>query len=513
MLPWIQSEDESQMSRDATNCGWTRQFQQYLSNFVEQNKNSTVVYSMDAEQKRELTKDVIAYCMLDDLNDRHLSMALNVLLILSRDKDNAEFLAKATILEPLQKLAALEVGYLQYTKPESVLMAMKTISNLIYQSPIVQKFYEVSGVAERAMDRIAKSHDLSNNDIRFFELRIIFLLTALSVDVRGRMRHRMHAVKVLNDILVDVLIADEFQKATLIEVLKILFNITVSIRNLDGNSEPKEDDHEALVLMTRTLQRILVTEKTEIDDDVVGHAANLLNNVPTVCFKELISDHQIEYADKIKSQTDAPHVLINPAARQDSNQVNFGAMDKLIELLQNTLTGHELDSTMVTQATSNSVLHLFYMLCRFNPSIRKYVRGIILPPLGEEVKKLPTEGNSLRNILARCMTCPDIELKTLASNVLYILCKENVSRLIKYAGYGNSAGLLADLGFLSARNECDASNNSEDSETEVYRELARDVNPVTGRVENKPQPNDNMTEEQKEYEAMKLVEQMDKMTR
>ncbi len=40
------------------------------------------------------------------------------------------------------------------------------------------------------------------------------------------------------------------------------------------------------------------------------------------------------------------------------------------------------------------------------------------------------------------------------------------------------------------------------------------INPVTGRVEfPQPSPLDSMTEEQKEYEVMKLVNAMDKLQR
>ena len=42
-----------------------------------------------------------------------------------------------------------------------------------------------------------------------------------------------------------------------------------------------------------------------------------------------------------------------------------------------------------------------------------------------------------------------------------------------------------------------------------------DINPVTGRVEKEPRSSifEDMSEEQQEYEAMKLVEQLDKLTR
>lgn len=44
--------------------------------------------------------------------------------------------------------------------------------------------------------------------------------------------------------------------------------------------------------------------------------------------------------------------------------------------------------------------------------------------------------------------------------------------------------------------------------------LGNSINPVTGRVEEKPpNPMEGMTEEQKEHEAMKLVNMFDKLSR
>lgn len=54
-------------------------------------------------------------------------------------------------------------------------------------------------------------------------------------------------------------------------------------------------------------------------------------------------------------------------------------------------------------------------------------------------------------------------------------CLTAVSRMVKYTGYGNCAGLLAQFGLLklgdSGQRKGDYSSNSEDSETEEYAEL------------------------------------------
>lgn len=92
-----------------------------------------------------------------------------------------------------------------------------------------------------------------------------------------------------------------------------------------------------------------------------------------------------------------------------------------------------------------------------------------------------------------------------------------VSRMIKYTGYGNAAGLFANRGLLAGQNKNVTSSkysSDSDSDTEEYKEFKHGINPVMGCFEEPhANPFENMTEEQKEYEAMKLVELMDTLTK
>ncbi|WAR14014.1 RIC8A-like protein [Mya arenaria] len=49
----------------------------------------------------------------------------------------------------------------------------------------------------------------------------------------------------------------------------------------------------------------------------------------------------------------------------------------------------------------------------------------VLPPLKDEVKHLPEEGNTLRNRLCKLLTSPILEVKELAADFLFVLCKES----------------------------------------------------------------------------------------
>lgn len=134
----------------------------------------------------------------------------------------------------------------------------------------------------------------------------------------------------------------------------------------------------------------------------------------------------------------------------------------------------------------------------------------------KDVSKRPEIGNELRNHLCRFLTLPHISVRDLAADLLFVCCKENVGRMIKYTGYGNAAGLFASRGILDCRRKetTEYSSDSEDSDTEEYKQMQHGINPVIGCYESpRPNPMEGMSEEQKEYEAMQLVNLMDKLQR
>jgi len=100
--------------------------------------------------------------------------------------------------------------------------------------------------------------------------------------------------------------------------------------------------------------------------------------------------------------------------------------------------------------------------------IRKYLKSQILPPL-KDVLTRPEEGTTIRNKLVKLMTAANTNVEGAVANFLFVLCKESIQRLIKYTGYGNAAGLLANRGIITGRREKgNYSSESEDSDTEEY---------------------------------------------
>ena len=102
----------------------------------------------------------------------------------------------------------------------------------------------------------------------------------------------------------------------------------------------------------------------------------------------------------------------------------------------------------------------------------------------------------------------------MVAELLFVLCKENVGKLIKHTGYGNAAGLLARRGLMAGGKGAGDFSEDEESDTEEYLRERHKINPVIGCVEEPVvSPLEGMSEEQKEYEAMQLVNLMDKMQR
>lgn len=71
------------------------------------------------------------------------------------------------------------------------------------------------------------------------------------------------------------------------------------------------------------------------------------------------------------------------------------------------------------------------------------------------------------------------------ADFLFVLCKESVSRLVKYTGYGNAAGFLADHGLMAGYKPDQATGNystdDEDSDTEDYERIKDKIDPMTGK--------------------------------
>ncbi|XP_064416543.1 synembryn-A isoform X2 [Latimeria chalumnae] len=399
----------------------------------------------------------------------------------------------------------------QWDTPDSerVVEALKCLCNIVYNSLVAQdaavELRLVEGLVERL--KLYNEANLPHNS-KFYDLRLLFLLTALKVELRRLLARELRGISLLTDALENTLKlkwADVYEVVTeggsnssgnplpreemerVLEILKILFNVTFETNRRDVDEEEAAlYRHLAAILRYCLLINCEGEDRTE---EFHGHAVNLLVNLPLMCLD----------------------VLLMPKVEQGSVEymgMNMDTVEVLLNFMDRRLDrGHKLRELLTP------VLNLLTESARVHRETRKFLRMKILPPLRDVVNR-PEVGDTLRNKLVRLMTHVDTDVKRCAAELLFVLCKENVSRFVKYTGYGNAAGLLAARGLLAGGRGEGRYSEDEDTDTEEYREARADINPVTGRVEEKqPDPMEGMTEEQKEDEAMKLVNMFNKLSR
>lgn len=414
-------------------------------------------------------------------------MCLQVIRVLSRDKTYLNETINDDQFDCLLETAGI-TGNCNYST-EIQTEALKILCNLVFQSPKCQelclKNSAVEGILKRL--RMYKDHYV-DFDIKFFDMKLLFLITALTPNVRSKVRDDCYGLVYLVETL-DLIMRnepsqsfDQRQTNLINETLKVLFNITVTSAS---SVETEEDDEQNLRRLATVLHDLLIfgPKCMAASEEYHSNIINLLTNIPNACLIELVPQN------------------IDESTLQDETfeHFNIHAINVFIRFLQIKL--HKMFGP--TKSTDYDqlppVLTVLIKCVRSATVIRRYVRFQILPPLSD-VKTRPEEGTTMRNHLCKLLTNPSRQISDLAAELLFVLCKENVGRMIKYTGYGNAAGLFAKRGLLGGRTNDEQyqySSDSEESDTEEYKEYRHGINPVIGCYEvPKKSQLDCMTEEQ-----------------
>ncbi|XP_028342258.1 chaperone Ric-8A isoform X2 [Physeter macrocephalus] len=270
------------------------------------------------------------------------------------------------------------------------------------------------------------------------------------------------------------------------EILKVLFNIT-----FDSIKREVDEEDTALYRHLGILLRhcVMVTAAGDRTEEFHGHTVNLLGNLPLKCLDVLL--------------TLEPH-----EGSLEFLGVNMDVIRVLLSFLEK-----RLNQTHRLKESVAPVLSVLTECARMHRPARKFLKAQVLPPL-RDVRTRPEVGELLRNKLVRLMTHLDTDVKRVAAEFLFVLCSESVPRFIKYTGYGNAAGLLAARGLMAGGRPEGQYSEDEDTDTDEYKEAKASINPVTGRAEERPRdPAEGMTEEQKEHEAVRLVNMLDRLAR
>ncbi|XP_011471125.1 synembryn-A isoform X2 [Oryzias latipes] len=504
-------------------------------------------FSRAEEQDREHLGELLVGFLNRDLQPSCLLACLETVRILSRDKRCVDPFISRSAMSTLARYAGIataqtaadsqpgegkqdkggdeegEADTLRAAEKEAsppaenpdlevIVEALKSICNILLHNETGQAVAAELQLMKGVAERLKHCRDPTwSFEVRFFDLRLCFLLTALRVDVRAQLAQELHGISLLGnqlDAALGLCWPDPLETARVglvgvpleempplsrqqtelaMEILKILFNVTFDTnRRKVDEEEAAEYRHLGAILRHCLMSQADGEERTE---EFHSHTVNLLGNLPLPCLD----------------------VLLMPKVQQGSIEymgVNMDAVKVLLDFMEKRLDrGHKLKETLLPS------LNLLTESARIHRETRKFLRSKVLPPL-RDVKNRPEVGNTLRNKIVRLMTHIDTDVKDCAAEFLFVLCKESVSRFIKYTGYGNAAGLLAARGLLRGGRDSGIYSEDEDSETEEYREAKAHINPITGVVEEEqPNPMEGMSEEQKEYEAMKLVSMFNKLSR
>lgn len=432
---------------------------------------------------------------------------LQSIRILSRDKTYLNETINEDQFDCLLEIAS--IGILNQEHPcEIQAEALKILCNLVFQSPRCQELCLKNSAVEGILKRLRIFKDQHvNYDIKYFDMKLLFLITAFTPNVLTKVRDDydglVYLVETLDLMMKNANVPRSFnqQEINLInEILKVLFNITVTGPT---SVETEEEDEQHLQRLSIVLHDLLlfVAKPDHGIEEYHSNIVNLLTNIPIACYTELVP--QIAEA-------------LTPDSDETFENYDMHSINIFLRFLQ-------LKLDKIFNATSAKdyeqlppILTIMIKCARCTSVIRRYIRSQILPPL-RDVKKRPEEGTTLRNYLCRLLTYPSTQISDLVAELLFVLCKENVGRMIKYTGYGNAAGLFAKRGLLGGRNsenQAQYSSDSEDSDTEEYKKLQHGINPVIGCYEPpKRSPLEGMSEEQKEYEAERLVHLIDQLHR
>jgi len=335
-------------------------------------------------------------------------------------------------------------------RSELILASLKAMSNLIYNSKSIQAFYAANSLAvnisvylKNLLATTKPAHPVyvnpSEGNTIMFKLKLLFLLTVFSKQTRKAMYEDHHVLADCQQLLAALDLKIELDCCLATELLKIAYNLTMDIEsvrnqarealssvkppdsafiNTQGGLEVNASDEAVFKSLAQVLRIILSSDEIcpSKRSELTSNTINLLTNMPSFCYEKLTPDATGETQDRF--------------VYEDKDMKAIGVVLGFL--------GENLPLYISLEIPAD-ILYPGLMLCavmsKTNRTIRRYLRSEVLPPLTEgDLVNLPQNGKTKRNFLVRLMTDPNLQLKRLCAQFLFILCKENVSRLIKYTG-------------------------------------------------------------------------------
>lgn len=288
----------------------------------------------------------------------------------------------------------------------------------------------------------------------------------------------------------------------IIDILKLLFNLSMGYRISELQIN---DPLKALPQLGSCLAHLLVcyapnnSEAQQLENkNIISHVSGLFLNLPIE-----IVNYMIFPMSKEEMNSD---IIYKGGYCMEIEEYDVKSLAVLLIELDRLLKA-------TNKNTESLCEHIYGLtaLASSNRICRKYFRMQILPPI-KDANVRPEQLTTLRGKLVSLLTDLTENLKTAASDFLFVLCKENVDRFVKHVGVGNGAGYLAMKGLLSGEENKKINgkytDSSDDSDTEQFLAIKDLINPITGMIDmNSLKTNEKLNEEQKQQ----ILEALEKL--
>lgn len=230
--------------------------------------------------------------------------ALLVLRILSRDRAHVNQTTE-TQFDTLLRIADLgeQAQSPERRVPDAVAAdALRCMCNLVYQSESCQamclKNTAIAGIVRRL--RTCKTENVAY-DLQYFDMKLLFIITGVNADARPKLRDDYYGLVYLTEMLEMIIqelgavataagqplrLADK-QVDLVCEILKVLFNITFRTETTVPTEEEDAVHLRRLAMGMHDLLRCAALNRDK-QTELCAHVVNLLTNVPTECYGELV---------------------------------------------------------------------------------------------------------------------------------------------------------------------------------------------------------------------------------
>ncbi|KAM3968093.1 ric8 guanine nucleotide exchange factor A [Aphomia sociella] len=498
---------------------------QILQQFLKNNENVFTFAYLCENNRREILWTALFQHLQNKPSAPIHAFCLAAIRVLSRDKAELESLLCEKWITVLIERAGLysfmqledeSLVPIELAQKEVTVEALKCLCNLAFNSEMARVLCANSNIAQGLVARLRLYKDIPfKDDIMLYDMKLLFILTALRHDIKAKIKDELHGmdylISCLNELILEAsaisqdlessassdmienscCMLNDHQQATICEILKTQFNLIIH----SASEEAANEIEEAMYLKLMPVLTALLNVQTSTENKLIelqSNIANLLTGVPLVFYPHL-----------------TPQLNNGETSQYVYDGKNMEAIQSLVQLFQTKLSS--TTNTKNQYESLSPILTVMVKSARSCRAQRKYLRQVVLPPL-RDVSCPPEKGTTLRNQLCRLLTTPITSIRDLVAEFLFVLCKEKVGRMVKYTGFGNAAGHLAQKGLLSGGRTGQYSSSSDDSDTEEYLEAQPHIDPVVGCTRPpRINPFEGMTDEQKEYEAMKLVNLFDKM--